>query len=223
MRRSRRVRCGAKRVRNNVCVHCASACRASLHREKVPAQTLGDRVAWIIVEGELLQDGVRRGPSSLLYPEALLTDARLPDKDGLAVTQTELRTVAIRSDDFRELCDDDPELGEILLASLALEVSTGRRPARKTGRLEAGDMGRATTLEIETIKDGPGGPKQPRASTVPPTAARARASTEPGATLTKRAPAASSFTRARDRRDRPGPPDRTDARTKLVEPRSRAR
>jgi serine/threonine protein phosphatase PrpC len=71
--------------------------------EKVPAQTLGDRVAWIIVDGELLQDGVRKGPSALLYPEALLTDARLPDKDGLAVAHSEIRAVAIRSDDFREL------------------------------------------------------------------------------------------------------------------------
>jgi serine/threonine protein phosphatase PrpC len=173
-------------------------------KEKIPAQTLGDRVAWIIVEGELLQDGVRKGPSSLLYPEALLTDARLPDKDGLAVAHSDVRAIAIRSDDFRELCDDDPDLGEILLAAVAVEVSTMRRPPRRTGRLEAGDMGRANTLEMETIKEPV---KQPRASTVPPerTAGRARANTEPGGPLSGRAPA-SSFTELETDETVPGRP-----------------
>ncbi len=170
--------------------------------EKLPAQTLGDRVAWIIVEGELLQDGVRKGPSSLLYPEALLTDARLPDKDGLAVAHSEIRAIAIRSDDFRELCDDDPDLGEILLAAVALEVSTMRRPARRTGRLEAGDMGRANTLEMEVIKEPV---KQPRASTVPPERGRARANTEPGAPISGRVPA-SSFTERETDETVPGRP-----------------
>src|SRR5690606_27392270 len=102
--------------------------------EKLPAQTLGDRVAWIVVEGELLQDGYLRGPGSLLYPEALLAERPLPDKDGLAVTQSEVRALAIRADDFRELCDDDPELGEALLAALASEIAI-RRPQRRTGRI----------------------------------------------------------------------------------------
>lgn len=153
--------------------------------EKVPAQTLGDRVAWVVVEGELTLDGARRGPSSLLYPGALLTDSPLPDKDGLAVAKTDVRALAIRSDDFRELCEDDPELGEILLSSLASEMSA-RKPARTTGRIE--DIGRANTLEMETIKEGA---KQPRASTVPPSTARSRASTEPGAPSSTRGPASS--------------------------------
>jgi serine/threonine protein phosphatase PrpC len=171
--------------------------------EKIPAQTLGDRVAWIIVDGELLQDGVRKGPSALLYPEALLTDARLPDKDGLAVAHSEIRAVAIRSDDFRELCDDDPDLGEILLAAVATEVSSLRRPARRTGRLE--DVGRANTLQMEPIKEPA---KQPRASTVPPerAAGRARANTEPGTPLSGRAPAASSFTELETDETVPGRP-----------------
>lgn len=152
--------------------------------EKVPAQMLGDRVAWIIVDGELTLGGARRGPSSLLYPEALLTDSPLPDKDGLAVATTDIRSLAIRSDDFRELCEDDPELGEILLGSLASEM-TVRKPPRKTGRIE--DIGRATTLEMETLKEA----KQPRGSTVPPSATRSRASTEPGAPSSARGPASS--------------------------------
>ena len=53
----------------------------------MPAQTLGDRVAWIIVDGEVEQDGELRGPGALLYPEALLADRPVPDKDGLAIAQ----------------------------------------------------------------------------------------------------------------------------------------
>jgi PPM family protein phosphatase len=102
--------------------------------EKLPAQTLGDRVAWIIIEGELLQDGHVRGPGSLIYPEALLGDRPLPDKDGLAVAQTEVRALALRSDDFRELCDDDPELGQALLDALIDEIQL-RRPHRRTGKI----------------------------------------------------------------------------------------
>ena len=36
------------------------------------AHTLGDRVAWIIVEGELVQDGELVGPGGFLYPESLV-------------------------------------------------------------------------------------------------------------------------------------------------------
>ena len=52
------------------------------------AHTLGDRVAWIVVEGELEQDGEPLGPGSLVYPESLLARlARCPTSDGLAVAQ----------------------------------------------------------------------------------------------------------------------------------------
>ena len=107
---------------------------------KVPAQTLGDRVAWIIVDGEVEQDGVLRGPGSLLYPEALLKDAQLPDKDGLAIAASDVRALALRCDDFHEVCEDDAELGEVLLAALAAEIATRRtRPAPVMPRLVIGD------------------------------------------------------------------------------------
>lgn len=101
--------------------------------EKVPAQTLGDRVAWIIVEGEVEQDGKLLGPTALLYPEALITSATLPDKDGLAVTRGDVRALAIRADDFRELCEEDAELGEAMLDSLVKLMQ--RRPVRQTARI----------------------------------------------------------------------------------------
>ncbi|MEP6865399.1 MAG: protein phosphatase 2C domain-containing protein [Deltaproteobacteria bacterium] len=107
---------------------------------KVPAQTLGDRVAWIIVDGEVEQDGVLRGPGSLLYPEALLEEAQLPDKDGLAIAASDVRALALRCDDFHEVCEDDAELGEVLLAALAAEIATRRsRPPSVAPRLVIGE------------------------------------------------------------------------------------
>jgi serine/threonine protein phosphatase PrpC len=126
--------------------------------ERVPAIALGDRVAWIIVAGELDHDGKLRGPGALLYPEALLADRPLPDKDGLAVTRGEVRALALRSDDFRELCDDDAELGEALLEALGAEIA-GTAPVRHTGKIaiepeaaieDAAELGRASTLPPET-------------------------------------------------------------------------
>jgi len=95
--------------------------------ERLPAQTLGDRVAWILVEGKLVQDGGVVEAGALIYPESLLTDSPLPDRDGLAVAKTDCRVLALRSDDFREICDDDSELGEALLEALAALVAK-RRP-----------------------------------------------------------------------------------------------
>ncbi|MEO6772098.1 MAG: protein phosphatase 2C domain-containing protein [Kofleriaceae bacterium] len=106
---------------------------------KVPAQTLGDRVAWIIVDGEVEQDGVLRGPGSLLYPEALLEEAQLPDKDGLAIAVSDVRALALRCDDFHEVCEDDAELGEVLLAALAAEIAT-RRSRPMPSRLVVGEL-----------------------------------------------------------------------------------
>jgi serine/threonine protein phosphatase PrpC len=95
--------------------------------EKVPAQTLGDRVAWIIVEGVVEQDSERKGPGTLLYPEALLAERPLPDKDGLAIVKEEVHALALRSDDFRELCEDDADLAEHLMAALADELGKPRK------------------------------------------------------------------------------------------------
>ncbi|HET7502290.1 MAG TPA: protein phosphatase 2C domain-containing protein [Kofleriaceae bacterium] len=100
--------------------------------EKLPAHALGDRVAWIIVEGELVQDGVPLGPGTLIYPESLVNlgeAAPLPERDALAVARGDVRALAIRADDFRELCEDDGELGEALLESLAQVIAKKKQRA----------------------------------------------------------------------------------------------
>ena len=132
--------------------------------DKIPAQTLGDRVAWIIVEGQVEVGGHRRGPGALLYPEALVADAQLPDKDSLAIATQETRALAIRADDFRELCDDDTELGEGLLDALA-GIMAARRARRNTGRLPA--QRDVDPLGV-TDPHGITVPRAPTQQTVPP-------------------------------------------------------
>ncbi|MEO8704585.1 MAG: protein phosphatase 2C domain-containing protein [Kofleriaceae bacterium] len=98
---------------------------------RIPANTLGDRVAWILVEGKLLLDGALLGPGEIIYPESLVADTHAPDREGLAVARTDVRLLALRADDFRELCEDDSELGEALLEALAPLVARRRdRPVR---------------------------------------------------------------------------------------------
>lgn len=124
--------------------------------ERLPAYALGDRVAWILVEGEVTQDGETEGPGAFLYPESLVAGSHQPERDALAVARTEVRAVAIRNDDFRELCDDDAELGEALLESLAAVIAgRGTRPPRPRPVVDP----LATTLEQE--------PTDPELSAIP--------------------------------------------------------
>lgn len=94
--------------------------------ERLPAQTLGGRVAWVILEGELDRAGTKVQKGALLYAESLVDD-RMIEREQLAVASKDVRAVALRADDFRELCDDDAELGEALLEALSnLTNTTGR-------------------------------------------------------------------------------------------------
>jgi len=98
--------------------------------DKLPPHAMGDRVAWIVVEGELVQDGKQLGPGALLYPESLVGSgnaAPAPDREAAATARSDVRALALRADDFRELCDEESELGEALLESLA-QVIAKRRP-----------------------------------------------------------------------------------------------
>jgi serine/threonine protein phosphatase PrpC len=98
--------------------------------DRLPAQTLGGRVAWVILEGELERAGAVVSRGALLYPESLVDD-RLLDRDQLAVAKKDVRAIALRSDDFRELCEDDAELGEALLEALSSLTSANHRHRTK--------------------------------------------------------------------------------------------
>lgn len=109
--------------------------------ETLPAHTLGDRVAWIVVEGEVLYDGEPCGPGAFIYPESLIAGSKIPDKDGLALAKTEVRAIAIRNDDFRELCEDDAELGEALLERLG-QIIAAKKPRPHRPKLEIDPYGK---------------------------------------------------------------------------------
>jgi serine/threonine protein phosphatase PrpC len=100
--------------------------------DRLPAHTMGDRVAWIIVDGTLLHDDNLVEPGAFVYPESLVREGPGPDRDGLAIATTDVRALAFRADDFRELCDEDNDLGEALLGAIAPLIS--QKTLRLTGR-----------------------------------------------------------------------------------------
>ena len=92
----------------------------------LPEASLESRVAWIVVEGEVLVNGQVRGPGTLLYPEALLDQGPARKADSLAVAIGELRALVIRADDFAELCVEDPDLAEPMYDALGALIASGR-------------------------------------------------------------------------------------------------
>jgi len=142
--------------------------------EQLPAHTLGDRVAWIIVEGEVAWEGEPWGPGTLIYPESLIAGSPPPDRGDIAVARSDVRAIAIRSDDWRELTDDDTELGEALLESLAAIIGERQktRSRQATTRDVDNAITRATTApdrsEAALAATLPPGTKAPVIAPVPP-------------------------------------------------------
>ena len=98
--------------------------------ERLPAQTLGDRVAWVILDGKVERPGGALEKGGLLYAESLVDD-RMIEREQLGVAAKPVRAVALRANDFRELCDDDAELGEALTEALSKISGTAARPGTK--------------------------------------------------------------------------------------------
>lgn len=90
--------------------------------EPLPEAALGSRVAWVVLDGEVLHEGAARGPGALLYPEALLGQGAPRRADALAVAVDDVRVLALRGDDFAELAGEDPDLAEPMYAALARQV-----------------------------------------------------------------------------------------------------
>ncbi|MFN0249093.1 MAG: PP2C family protein-serine/threonine phosphatase [Kofleriaceae bacterium] len=114
---------------------------------QLPAHTLGDRVAWIIVEGEVAWEGEPCGPGALIYPESLIAGSAQPDRADIAVARNDVRAIAIRSDDWRELTEEDAELGEALLESLVAIIAERQKSRSQPTMKRDVDMAsaRATT------------------------------------------------------------------------------
>ncbi len=85
---------------------------------ELPQFALSTRVAYIILDGEVLQPGRRPlRAGDIVYPEALIEGA--PARDEFAETRTPVRLLTIRRDDFLELCEEDSDIGVRLYAVLA--------------------------------------------------------------------------------------------------------
>ncbi len=87
----------------------------------VPRVALEDRVAYIVLEGEVAGSGVRAKAGDVLLPEALLQQSVVSEAELTARADTHL--LMIRRNDFIELCDDAPDLGVVLYETMGRLVS----------------------------------------------------------------------------------------------------
>ena len=80
---------------------------------------LGDRVCYILLDGEVkLPIGVV-GPGALIYAEALVSGTEMPDRATTAVALSDVRLLTIRQDDFFEITEEESDLGVKLYATIA--------------------------------------------------------------------------------------------------------
>jgi hypothetical protein len=88
--------------------------------EPVPARFLGDRVAWIVITGEVRRGRTVGEPGALLYPECLAAaaDASIPSPVEWKA-RGEVRALALRAEDVAAMASDEPDVGERLYAALA--------------------------------------------------------------------------------------------------------
>ena len=91
----------------------------------LPASTDTDRLAWIILDGEIERGGGILPAGSLIYPESLLVDRPPVDTRTLGKARTPVRALAVGRDDFGELTVDEPDLAEPLFQALAEILSPG--------------------------------------------------------------------------------------------------
>lgn len=80
---------------------------------------LGERVAYILLEGEVEVPGAVLGPGALVYPEALVDGTALPDREMIAKARSSVRLLTIRRDDFFEITEEEAELGVKMYSVLA--------------------------------------------------------------------------------------------------------
>jgi PPM family protein phosphatase len=80
---------------------------------------LGDRVAYVVLSGEVKLPGTTVGPGAVIYPEALVDGTIMPDRQAMAKALGEVRLLTIRQDDFFELAEEESDLGVKLYAAVA--------------------------------------------------------------------------------------------------------
>jgi hypothetical protein len=82
----------------------------------LPRVALEDRVAYIVLEGEMAGSGIRAKAGDVVLLEALVQETLVSEAS--IVATSDLQVLMIRRNDFTELCDDDPDLGVMLYETL---------------------------------------------------------------------------------------------------------
>ncbi len=83
----------------------------------LPRVALEDRVAYIVLEGELAGSGIRAKAGDVALVEALVQETVVSEASISATT--DIQVLMIRRNDFIELCDDDLDLGVLLYDTVA--------------------------------------------------------------------------------------------------------
>jgi serine/threonine protein phosphatase PrpC len=104
------------------------ALRICIWRELKPGKTLapvalGERVTYIMLEGEAKGPRGTLGPGAVIYPEALVGDTPMPERSARVVAQETVRLLTIRRDDFMEITEEESDLGVKLYAAVARLMS----------------------------------------------------------------------------------------------------
>ncbi len=84
----------------------------------LPPIAMGERVAYIVLDGTALVEGQSVGAGALVYPHALVGGTPMPDRSEQAKATSALRLLTIRRDDFFEITEDDSDLGVKMYAAL---------------------------------------------------------------------------------------------------------
>lgn len=100
------------------------ALRITTMREVKPGKSLlpialSNRVAYVVLSGEVELPNGTAESGAVIYPEALVEESEMPDRGKMAKTRTPTRLLTIRQDDFFELTEEDDELGLKLFGAVA--------------------------------------------------------------------------------------------------------
>lgn len=85
--------------------------------EPLSPVALEDRVAYVVLDGEVVVGDAAQGPGSLVHAQSLIVGAGPPRHAARA--RGRVRLLVLRQNDFAELADDEPELGVKLYGALA--------------------------------------------------------------------------------------------------------
>lgn len=107
--------------------------------ERLPAFLKGSAVGWVLLSGAVSHGNDSAGVSSLLYPGSFRMPPTVVPPDDMWVAAEDVRALAIRADDFRQVGADDTQLG-LMLERTLLRLN-GDSERRRTASVSTGVPG----------------------------------------------------------------------------------